>query len=90
MVDLLQVDLSNNFVKASEASFYEVAQWQSKQSRKVGLFHLNGFEWHYKTDWHMLCQEWHQISLTLPLVLSHWSIAITSPVEFSTGEFRAK
>ena len=32
----------------------------------------------------MLCQERREISL------SYWSIVMTSPVEFLTGEFRAK
>ena len=35
----------------------------------------------------MLCQERHEISLTL---ISYWSIVMMPPVEFSTSQFRAK
>ena len=40
-----------------------------------------------KNDRHILCQERHEISLTL---ISYWSIIMMPPVEFSTGQFRAK
>ena len=41
----------------------------------------------------MLCQEWRQISagyVRLKASLSNWSIVMTSPMEFSSCEFRTK
>ena len=73
---------------------HEIAQRPSeRQSLEVDLFCLNGFESYDKFT--------HEKMIDIYCVgkfgsgvkyrsLSHWSIVMTSPVEFSTFEFRTK
>ena len=72
---------SHKFLKVSEASVNawghsRAATEQATVSLEVDLSRLNGIESYYKftwekSDWHMLCWERHEISLTVRLVNCH-------------------
>ena len=70
---------------------HEVAQRPSeRRSLEVDLFRLSGFESYYKFTREKeigICCVGSRVRYHS---LSYWSIIMTSPVEFSTGEFRAK
>ena len=70
---------------------HEVAQRPSERRSLVfDLFRLNGFKSYYKfTREKMIdiCRVGIGVEYRS---LSYWSIVIMSPVEFSTGKFRAK
>ena len=70
---------------------HEVAQQQSeRRSLQVDLFRLNGFESYYRFTREKMIDICCVRSGVKYRSLSYWSVIMTSPVEFSTGEFRAK
>ena len=91
MLDFLQVDLS--LVLKSER--IELTCMRSRrdraerQSLEVDLFRLNGFE-SYKFTREKMIDIGSVGSGVKYHSLSYWSIVMTSPVEFSTDEFRVK
>ena len=69
---------------------HEVAQRSSeRRSLEVDLFRLNQFESYYmfKKMIDICCVG---SGFKYHTTLSYWSIVMTSPVEFSTGEIHAK
>ena len=76
---------------AKRASMHEVAQQQSeRRSLQVDLFRLNGFESYYRFTREKMIDICCVRSGVKYRSLSYWSVIMTSLVEFSTGEFRAK
>ena len=70
---------------------HDVAQRPSEpRSLEVDLFRLNGFESYNKFTREKMIDICCVGSGVKYHSLSYWSIVMTSPVEFSTGEFRAK
>ena len=70
---------------------HEVAQRPSKRRNlEVDLFRLNGFELYYNFTREKMIDRCCVRSGVNYDSLSCWSIVMTSLVEFSTGEFRAK
>ena len=70
---------------------HEVAQRPSeRRNLDVDLFRLNGFKLYYNSTGEKIIDRCCVGSSVNYHSLSCWSIVMTSPVEFSTGEFRAK
>ena len=70
---------------------HEVAQRPSeRRTLEVNLFPPNGFESYYKFMRGKMIDIRFVGSGVKYHSLSYWSIVMTSPVEFSTGEFSAK
>ena len=87
----VQIPVRSSYKWAKRASMHEVAQRPSKRRNlEVDLFRVNGSELYFDFTREKIIHRCCVGSRVKYHSLFCWAIVMTSPVEFSTGEFRVK